>query len=78
VTLNGRDVDLYARGAWSDLKCRYREITGAADPADEALGRLARGEAVELAPRRTALTGTSDDRVAVPVFGAWIEHHALV
>jgi hypothetical protein len=51
--------------------------------APEGLGRLARGEAGDLTPAaRRWLTQryllTSDDRLAIPVFGAWIEHHALV
>ena len=49
----------------------------------EALWRMARGEPGEMTPaarrwlaQRYLLTG--DDRLAVPLFGTWIEHHALV
>ena len=49
----------------------------------EAIGRLARGEPVVLASATRRWLAqryllTSEDRLAIPVFGAWIEHHALV
>ena len=49
----------------------------------EALVRLAREETVALAPATRRWLAqqyllTSEDRLAIPVFAAWIEHHALV
>ena len=51
--------------------------------AHDALGGLACGKAVDLAPAaRRWLTQryllTSGDRLAIPIFGAWVEHHAMV
>jgi len=53
-------------------------------PAHEALARLIRGQSLSdlqpLARRWLAQRYllTPDDRLAVPLFGTWIEHHALV
>ena len=51
--------------------------------AHDALAGLARGKAVDLTPAaRRWLTQryllTPGDRLAIPVFGAWVEHHAMV
>ena len=62
----------------------FRDAHRNAPPeAREALARLAREHAAVLTPvarrwlaQRYLLT--PDDRLAIPVFGAWIEHHALV
>jgi hypothetical protein len=55
----------------------------APEPTREILARLAQGQAIEIAPAARRWLShryllTSGDRLAVPVFGAWIEHHALV
>jgi hypothetical protein len=49
----------------------------------EALAGLACGKAVDLSPAaRRWLTQryllTPDDRLAIPIFGAWVEQHAVV
>ena len=62
----------------------FRDTYKSAPPAArDAIGRLAQGEAADLMPvarrwlaQRYLLT--PDDRLAIPAFGAWIEHHALV
>ena len=51
--------------------------------AGDAIGRLAQGEPVDLTPTARRWLAqryllTPGDRLAIPVFGAWIEHHALV
>jgi len=51
--------------------------------AQDALAGLAQGKAVDLTPaaRRWLVQRyllTSDDGLAIPVFGAWVEHYAMV
>jgi hypothetical protein len=67
---------------WAETYFRdaYRS---APEVAREALAHLIQGQATDLTPlARRWLTQryllTPDDRLAIPLFGAWIEHHALV
>jgi len=55
----------------------------APEAAREAFSRLSQGEPANLTPTARRWLAqryllTPDDRLSVPVFGAWIEHHALV
>jgi len=55
----------------------------APEAAREALSRLSQGEPANLTPTARRWLAqryllTPDDRLSIPVFGAWIEHHALV
>ncbi len=52
-------------------------------PARDALARLIQGQTPDLSPlaRRWLMQRyllTPDDRLSIPLFGAWIEHHVLV
>ena len=74
--VEGRAIE-WAEGYFRDM------YTWAPEAVREALGLLARGETIDLAPTTRRWLAqqyllTSNDRLAVPVFGAWIEHHALV
>lgn len=74
--VEGRVIE-WAEGYFRDT---YKS---APEAVRETIGRLARGEAVVLASAtRRWLTQryllTSEDRLAIPVFGAWVEHHALL
>jgi hypothetical protein len=74
--IEGRALE-WAEGYFRDL---YR---WAPEPVRAVLGCLARGETAAITPparrwleRQYLLT--PDDRLAVPLLGKWIEHHALV
>jgi hypothetical protein len=67
----------WAEGYFRDM---YRS---APERARDALADLSQGKPVELSPATRRWLAqryllTPDDRLAIPIFGAWIEHYALV
>jgi len=74
--VEGRAIE-WAEGYFRDT---YKSAPPAAHPA---LGGLAQGEAVDVTPAaRRWLTQryllTPGDHLSIPVFGAWVAHHAMV
>jgi hypothetical protein len=74
--VEGRAIE-WAEGYFRDM---YRS---APDASRQALARLCQGQPVDLSPATRRWLAqryllAPDDGLGVPVFGAWIEHHALV
>jgi hypothetical protein len=83
-TASVADVQAVEGRAIERAETYFRDtFKSAPELARDALGHLALGEPVDLTPAaRRWLTQryllTPDDRLAIPIFGAWIAHHALV
>jgi hypothetical protein len=78
------DVQAVEGRAMEWAESYFRDTYKSAPPfAHDALAGLACGKAPDLAPAaRRWLTQryllTSDDHLSIPIFGAWVEHHAMV
>lgn len=79
-----QDVDAVKEGVIEWAEPYFRDMyNNAPAPASQALDQLAQGQSPELAPATRRWLNqryllTNHDRLAIPIFGAWLKFHALV